>query len=154
MTLPKASIRFLVLGFLLGCKPSNTQSPISFEAIRSGEKIAVQFESRGCFHQTQFKLWFEGSSSGVVNLKADPTNRVSKDPIQLSSSDLKSLNLLLAIYRNVRKGGCTTVDTITVTKFVSGKPVAEEKFIDETCDLGSRVQISTFEHYWEMANGK
>jgi hypothetical protein len=99
-------------------------------------------------------LWFEGTNGGEVYLRADTSGSHGRAPVQMRSTDLKSLNLLLAIYRNVRKGGCTTVDTIIVTKFASGRAVLEEKYVDETCDLGGRVQTPTFEHYLEIADGK
>ena len=156
MNLSKAFLSLLPLCFLLGC---NETVPISFEAINPGEKISVQFSSSGCFHHKEFQLWFEGTSTGEVNLKTDASADHGRAPVLLHSSDLKSLNHLLALYRSVREGRCTTEETITVTKYAAGQAVSEEKYLNKTCGLGdrfvtptTRVRGPSFEHYWKMVD--
>jgi hypothetical protein len=106
-----------------------------------------------CFHHTKYRLSFESNSFGVVRLSAFDQNGAKRAPISLDRSDLKSLDRLLSLYRNIRQGGCTTVDTITVTKYRGGAIVAEERFTDDTCDLGSRIEMATFSTYWAKAGG-
>jgi hypothetical protein len=127
---------------------------IFFENLGPNESIHVQFESRGCFHHSIVQLWFEKGASGAITIATSNQPGARPSTIELTPIDLKYLDLLMAWYRNNRKGSCTTVDTITVTKYRSGSPITSEKFIDESCELGRRIEIPTFLTFYARAGGK
>lgn len=146
----------ILLSVLLpvGCKWFAPRSQVSFENLRKDESIYVQFDSRGCFHHTTFQLWVEQTPSGVTSLAASNSSGGRLHPIELNRTDLKSLNFLMSWYRHNQHKGCTTMDTITVTKFHLGVPVVTEKFVDDSCELGNRIEMPTFSTYYERAGGR
>jgi hypothetical protein len=148
-------LAFIACTFLLvGCKAVSAPKQISFENLEKNESIQVQFNSRGCFHHTAFLLLVEKDPSGFNRLATYNQSGERLDPIALDRVDLKYLNLLMEWYRHNHGGSCTTVDTITVSKHREGLKIAEEHFTDESCELGSRIDMPTFSTYWERAGGK
>ena len=102
----------------LGSSPSLAQ-------LASGERLRIAYHSQGCFHERQYDIEFQGGAS--------VTARSGSHTVTLSPQQVAGLDRLFAFYRSRPRGGCTTVDTITITRFRSSERVSSEKFVDDSC---------------------
>ena len=109
----------------------------SFRELARGDRLRVQYQSRGCFHNDRYDFEFEGGDALVARSSG---GRV----VALSSAQRSGLDRLLRFYRERRDGLCTTQDTITVAYFRSGRKIATERFTDGTCDTYEMKGVTRF----------
>jgi len=127
----------VLLSFLiLTCSVSGAaeDEKISFWPPPSSEfELRLYFQSQGCFHHDRYMFIISSSQLRVSAWRASDDVNISRDPIQLSQTDLQQLQKLLEFYRSNQLGGCTTVDTLTANLVREGRVVKEEKYIDGSC---------------------
>ena len=105
-------------------------------ALRPGESIAVDFVSTGCFSSTHYNFEIGAGKKPLVSaqtFKLGKPEPVELGKLTLSPADVAGLNRLFQMYRTLPQGGCTTVDTITLTQMRGDKEIAKERFVDRTC---------------------
>jgi len=113
---------------------------VSFAALAPGEEIRVRYASRGCFHDVAHALSFTPGPGGArLAARTERANLAPGyrfvAPAAVPRADLERLDGLLAYYRSARGGGCTTTDSVAVTLYRGGRPVASERFVDGSCGL-------------------
>ena len=91
----------------------------NFEALRSGERVRVHFESRGCFHDIKADFLMVRVADGLsVRLTHAHANLVEGKHLEakthLDLTALRRLDAGLDGYRRPDGGGCTTVDRLTI----------------------------------------
>lgn len=121
----------------------------SFAKLPVGDVMVVEYSSSGCFHSFGYEFVFEGGKAKVTSVVHDWSGNKkavvkTEGEVVLSKEDLKGLDRLVKFYRAISGGGCTTVDTITITRRRGGKVVATEKFVDATCGTYDRKDLMTF----------
>ena len=110
---------------------------VSVRDLARDERIAVEFRSRGCFHNERYRFDLEGGDTVVVRSSNDRT-------VQLSSAERAGLDRLLQFYRKGQEGLCTTQDSVTMTYFRGGRKVATERYTDGTCATYDMKSVTTF----------
>jgi hypothetical protein len=118
-----------------GCAPAQGGSP-SFSELQAGDRIHISYYSRGCFHERKYEIDFEGGTS--------VTARSSGNRTTLSTAEVAGLDRLLQFYRSRPRGGCTTEDKITISRFHDGRKIDTEHYVDGSCaafDIKGVTQI-------------
>jgi hypothetical protein len=110
-------------------------APFPIATMKANERIAVKFESRGCFHHLKKTYIISGGVKPRVKC-SDPAGTVD-----LSRDDAIGLDLLLDFYRRRLTGGCTSQDWVEVSYFRDGREISHESFTDDTCVLSMREFI-------------
>jgi len=122
-----------------------------FAKLPATDELQVRFASSGCFHSTTHEFTFRrGATStvAVASVKAEWSDAKHKDreelgQVALSDSDLKGLDELLRFYRSNPRGGCTTIDRITISRVRNGKTLATEEFTDGSCSTYQLKGVTT-----------
>ncbi len=123
---------------LLGCNKS--QIEISFSALQPAERLEVEFESIGCFHNERFKFTFFGDNPKRVEvLGTGISSNTHNATLPLTDEDLRKLDNMLFMYRLGVKGSCTTSEQIKLHLNRGGNQIASEEYIDKVCAC-SQVQ--------------
>lgn len=121
---------------LLAVTSAATAAP-SFRELANGDRVHVQFQSRGCFHNYRYDFHIDGGDA--LRARSGAGRAVALSPAQRSQ-----LDRLLRFYRERREGFCTSQDTITVAYFSGGRKIASERFTDGTCDTYDMKGVTTF----------
>jgi hypothetical protein len=115
-------------------------SPPFLSNISTGETVTIKYGSIGCFHAVSYDFIFKGANPTTVDLIEHPPvgygESVHLGTCALKDTDLYRLDLLIAFYRNIQDGGCTTEDRIYIlwndrSEFVT----------DRTCDVDDLMDI-------------
>jgi hypothetical protein len=117
-------------------------APISFSALRSGEKIRVRFASRGCYHDFEQDFVFTPAPDGDVALAhaVRQANLVEGwsfvTPPRLSGPHLAELDALVEYFRApypLPQGRhCRAQETVELVLYHGGQEIAMERF-NGTC---------------------
>ena len=91
-----------------------------------GEELRVAYHSKGCFDERQYEIVFEHNAT--VTARAG-----GGKPVALSAAEVAGLDRLFEFYRSRPSGGCTTVNTITMSKTAAGKAISSESYVDGSC---------------------
>jgi hypothetical protein len=125
------------LSFMPG---KSSASPISFEQLKPGQRLMVDYRSQGCFHKAGYMFTFTRSSSlqaeiepSKENWHANKSRENYRKPLTFSAGQITRLENLLRYYRANKDGGCTTVDHVEFKLMEGDKTLATEAFVDATC---------------------
>ena len=116
-----------------------------FSSLPRGNVLKVHYYSSGCFNQDEYEFTFRRDRDLTVNALEN-----AKSPSKyyggktLSKDEVGKLDALLNFYRHVKRGGCTTVDTVTFTEYHGSKVVATESYRDATCSTYDNDSLLTF----------
>lgn len=121
---------------LKNARSEGANKPISFSGLPGNRRILIDYQSRGCFHSTHCRLQFEAAPNPRL-VVTDVLRSRSLGVLALSPQQVKQIDNLLTFYRQNRRDGCTTKDTIKVALLESGKTLSQESFIDESCQAGA-----------------
>ena len=128
----------------------------NFTQFPTGDVLRVRFNSGGCFHFYTYDLVFERGESTRVSITSVQQQWSERKQayhdgeseklgeFTLTPADLSGLDKLLAFYRGVAPGGCTTVDHVEISQWRSGALIGREKFTDGTCARHSIPGMLTF----------
>jgi hypothetical protein len=109
----------------------------SLSQLQPGERFHVAYHSRGCFHDRKYDIDFERGTSSV-------TARSAGHAVPLSVGEIAGLDHLIAFYSSRPRGGCTTQDDITITRFHDGRKISSEHYVDGSCATYQMKDITTF----------
>ena len=123
-----------------------------------GEALAAKYHSRGCGGGSSYELLMTMTGEGVrvtgTDTSSHPDERMKKIiehdrrpllPVVLSAHDAIKLDRLFEFYRGERPSGCTTSESIVLTRLSGGKAVATESFTDSSCGTEGRPDILSLE---------
>lgn len=117
----------------------------SFSKLPKGDTIRMIFRSQGCFGGGNYELVFKKTTNVLVTISAltiypaypdrpAQTNIITQvGEVNLTESELRGLDKLLAFYRSRPRGWCTTVDRIHLTQMREKEVIASEQFVDGSC---------------------
>jgi hypothetical protein len=69
--------------------------------------------------------------------------RILLGTLKLSEAEVTGLDELMAFYRSKHRGGCTTIDTITVTQKAANGDTVTASFTDSTCATHKMENVTT-----------
>ncbi|MDM3871480.1 hypothetical protein QSV34_08940 [Porticoccus sp. W117] len=129
--------------------------PFSFtEFLRKSEdkKVLVKFDSSGCFHWYTNLFEFQGDLVTIYEIDRKRSkvrnhgyNETKKKlgALTLSADDLEGLEHLFSFYEAKPRGGCTTVNRISLMQPGSENDVARG-YIDGSCGYGQNEKVMSF----------
>lgn len=119
--------------------PANAELPFTVSNLEDGERIEVHFDTRGCFHHSSSTLTFR---KGRAILEIGDLTGGRAELISLSSKDTFEIdNYLRFADERGSIGGCTTVDTYTLSLWRGNQLLETVKLRDATCsDLSERAE--------------
>jgi len=127
----------------------------TFSSLPTSDSLEVRFTSGGCFHFYTYDFVFRHGAKSSVSVASvtlqwsekkkqySEKSREKLGQVHLTDADLKGLDELLRFYRSQPGGGCTTVDTITVSQSRDGKTIATEQFVDGSCRTHTKNSFTT-----------
>jgi hypothetical protein len=133
------------------------QQPISFRQLPAGDELVVSYTTSGCFHYAVFELTFSRGAEytvDVVHVNTQWNRRTKSDEIigrkhlgvvKLSANDLAGLDSLLAYYRHLSVGGCTTRDHIVFTQNSGSAVKGIETYDDASCGAYAEHELLNIE---------
>ncbi len=88
---------------------SNNQETTSIiESLQNGENYSIEITSLGCFHGSRQMV--------IISKEVDIiTAQLGETSINLTSSDIETLNRFEIELRALQIGGCTTIDTYVLS---------------------------------------
>jgi hypothetical protein len=148
----------LVVGAMLVCSGCSQfglspKSPALFSGLEPDQTVEVFYTSKGCFHSDSVELVFSPGPTGLmvagfdtaprVDMKrmVEVRERVTLKPISITHQDAHRLDRLMEFYRGAKDGGCTTMDTIRVTKRAGKEVLSSESFEDASCATYDRKDL-------------
>ena len=138
----------LALGVcILGLAGWRQRSAIdNFADIRRGDVLKIHYHSSGCFHQDDYTFLFRPNNPSTIDVVHEPGTPQAKSfaRVNLTHEDLRQLDNLMHFYRAKKKGGCTTVDTISFEQLRGKTTIASEKIIDDTCQVDEAKDALNF----------
>lgn len=101
--------------------------------LRSGDRVVIEWESRGCFHAASAAL--------VLTDKEVTRTDAATASVPMTESDLEEFDRWLAHLRSGNVGLCTTSERVVLTWISRDETVLAEKFDDDTCttDYATRL---------------
>lgn len=158
------SIKRFILTFLVMAAPLSAKDPDSKSFARTsayemkpGDEVRIDYTSRGCFHWAHHELVLTRTEKGVSLTGANlqfPADEKTNKPVEgekkkwrsvdLTEDQLARIDRTFEYLRNCGRGGCTTVNNITLTQTRAGKTIASESMVDATCHLGSDGKTISF----------
>jgi hypothetical protein len=127
------------------------QSPL-ISTLAPSRTVQLRFASEGCFHEFHYSLSFTGCHEGcrVTGIElpsaADPTPSVPGRPLPsvlLTAPEAAGIDRLFEFYRQGTRGGCTTVDHITIHGHLGGDAIFQEVFTDSSCSAEQQMGVIT-----------
>lgn len=126
------------------------QRPISLASLAGeAQSVVLDFRSDGCFHSNHYRLRYQPIPIPrlfITDLDPDQGVTVSGTQatakprpkelamVELTPEQVKRLDNMLQYYRkHDRDGGCTTVETLTVSLYQAGQERRTERYQDGTC---------------------
>jgi len=112
---------------------------IRIEGLPQDSEVRIEYSTVGCFHSAQYLLTFTSNVVHAWSLdrlwdaqskQFSGTETNALGTLTLSSTDTRKLDQLLQFYRSDPSGGCTTIDTITVSLLKDGRVTQAENYRD------------------------
>src|SRR5689334_23958175 len=98
----------------------------NFSDLPHDHVLKIEMLSTGCFGGDANFFTFRNLGTSTIEISGKPT-------LTLNADDVKELDKLLEFYRHVKKGACTSVDTVTFEEYRGKTLIAKETYIDGTC---------------------
>jgi hypothetical protein len=127
------------------------QSPL-ISTLAPSRTVQLRFASKGCFHEIHYSLRFTGSQEGCrvtgteLPSATDSTPGVPGCPLPsvlLTAPEAAGIDRLFEFYRQGTRGGCTTVDHITIDAHLGGDAIFQEVFTDSSCSADKQMDVIT-----------
>jgi hypothetical protein len=112
------------------------------------DTLQISFTSTGCFHFDSYEvsvrrtdrysvsvveIFEKGPTAFDQQISESPPTRVELGELLLSRKEVVGLDRLLKFYRSKKPEGCTTTDTISISRIRNGNVIATEQFVDQSC---------------------
>lgn len=152
----RSCLAALVAFALSGCATSRPSQPLGgpFSQLQPGEQIKIHFISQGCFRTVAYDFAFERNTATTVRIwSLKPSRNASTESLEyhalkplgtltLTSRDIQGLDRLIRFYQSHPEGRCTTVDKITISHIRDGRVIAENHYVDQSCDASNSRHIT------------
>ena len=125
--------------------------------MKVGDVLKIDYRSSGCFHDVHNELVITRTDKAVTLAGADLSRywdekaqkaiegkRRNLLTTSLDDKQLARLDRSFEFVRAAPRGGCTTIDVVSVSQVRSGKIIAYEVLRDATCHLGEDKERMAF----------
>ena len=109
----------------------------------SGQSVVFEYESSGCFHSEKRQLEVVGGALDPQKDGESPEATTTPRTAAMTPTIRADIEKTIGYLRSKPRGGCTTMDTVTITWKTGATIDATETLIDASCELSLGGQVKT-----------